>query len=92
MTTKTKIQFCDLESDLYCMMELFENNPQIHSRSQRDINKVFDSAIKVSRCSIDVISDIEKCIELLSLDGKGSKTTVKELLTVSLTRLLGVLE
>lgn len=45
---------------------------------------------------IDVLKlnheDVSKCVELLSIDGKGSKTTVKEKLTSYLDRLIGVFE
>ena len=36
--------------------------------------------------------DISKCVELLSLDGKGSKITVKEILEASLNRIIEVLK
>lgn len=92
MTSKIKIQFCDLESDLHVLSETIDNSNEIHSKDQKTYIDAIDTAVKVSRSSMHILTDIEKCIELLSQDGIGSKTTVKEILEASLNRIIEVLK
>lgn len=92
MTSKTKIQFCDLESDLYSLSETIDNSKEIKNLDQRASKKAIDTAIKLSRRCMNILTEIEKSIELLNQDGIGSKITVRDNLVVCKSRLTEVFE
>lgn len=84
MDATLELKLCDLESGLYEMMELLDYNTQtlhIKGNHVHKINETLESVIQLIWITKANQVDIEKSIDLLSIDGIGSKEKVKAILS-----------
>jgi len=77
-------------------LESLKDNSQsmISESDTKSDNQIWIDDVEQLACAISLIEvlknnqdDLSKCIELLSLDGVGSKTTVKSILSTCIERL-----